>query len=187
MAATNINAPTGFKPITPNLTGGTYSIASGYATQINYGDPVRLSGTAGTSTSKYPGIIIGTTGNPVAGVFGGVSYVDAQGQPQQSLFWPANQVATDVKAIVYDDPREVFQIQMSAAFPVTNYYGKANFLSGTGINGVSGYTINSTGLGSGSDFLIQRAFNSDSNIIGSNYTIVEGIFVQNTNAYPYAI
>lgn len=187
MAQTNINAPFGFKPVSPNAVSHTYGIASGYATQINLYDPVRASGTASTSSSHYPGIVLGTTGNPIVGVFGGVSYNDAAGQPQRSLFWPANQVATSIKAIVYDDPNEVFMAQVSLAFAVTNYYGKANFVYGAGINGQSTSAVDSTNFSTGTDFLVQRAFDSITNIIGSNYAIVEGLFLKNANAYPFTL
>lgn len=183
MAATNINAPFGFQPIGPNKSSNAYSIASGYNTEIGLYSPVRASG---TGNGHLPGIVLGTTGNPIVGVFGGCTYNLPNGTQVRSLYWPANTTATNIIATVYDDPTQLYQAQMSGAFAITNYYSKANFLSGSDINGQSTYAVNSTGIGSGTDFLVQRALNMDSNLIG-NYTIVEGLFLQNANSYPFTL
>ena len=114
MAYPTISAPYGLKPV--NLIGGQVfagstrlmEIASGYATNIFYGDLVkRIS----------DGTIEKDTGTATAtpnGVFLGVSFTNAStGQVQQQQYYPASQaIATGTKifAVVADDPDTLFQV-----------------------------------------------------------------------------
>ena len=114
MAYPTISAPYGLKPV--NLIGGQVfagstrlmEIASGYATNIFYGDLVKRvsDGTVEKDT--------GTTTATPCGVFLGVSFTNAStGQVQQQQFYPASQaVATGTKifAVVADDPDTLFQV-----------------------------------------------------------------------------
>ena len=114
MAYPTISAPYGLKPV--NLIGGQVfagstrlmEIASGYATNIFYGDLVKRvsDGTIEKDT--------GTTTATPCGVFLGVSFTNAStGQVQQQQFYPASQaVATGTKifAVVADDPDTLFQV-----------------------------------------------------------------------------
>lgn len=105
----NTNAPSGFKPI-KHLTGGAirlseYSIASGYGTAIYSGDRVEMTGT-GTNVAKSAA---GNTDD--IGTFAGVMYVDSVGNQVFSKHWPASTTATDIRALVYDDPNIVFEVQ----------------------------------------------------------------------------
>ena len=114
MAYPTISAPYGLKPV--NLIGGQVfagstrlmEIASGYATNIFYGDLVKR---------VSDGTIEKDTGTATAtpnGVFLGVSFTNAStGQVQQQQFYPASQaVATGTKifAVVADDPDTLFQV-----------------------------------------------------------------------------
>jgi len=113
MAYPTVSAPYGLKPV--NLIGGQVfagstrlmQIASGYATNIFYGDLVkRISdGTIQKDTGT-------ATATPV-GVFLGVSFTNAStGQIQQQQYYPASQqIATGTKifAVVADDPDTLFQ------------------------------------------------------------------------------
>lgn len=105
----NVNAPSGLKPVR-HMTGGVirlneYSIASGYASNLFQGDPVEMTGTG-------KNIQLAAAGNADnLGVFWGCRYVNAQGEQQFSRYWPANTVATAIKAMVYDDPNIVFETQ----------------------------------------------------------------------------
>ena len=114
MAYPTVSAPYGLKPV--NLIGGQVfagstrlmEIASGYATNIFYGDLVKRvsDGTVEKDT--------GTTTATPYGVFLGVSFTNAStGQVQQQQFYPASQaVATGTKifAVVADDPDTLFQV-----------------------------------------------------------------------------
>ena len=114
MAYPTVSAPYGLKPV--NLIGGQVfagstrlmQIASGYATNIFYGDLVkRISdGTIEKDTGT-------TTATPV-GVFLGVQFTNGStGQVQQQQFYPASQSiksGTQIFAVVADDPDTLFQV-----------------------------------------------------------------------------
>jgi len=80
-----------------------YPIASGYATGIAKNDVVKLAADGS--------IQLAAAGNRFLGVFQGCSYVDAQGNVVYSKQWPASQVATDIKAMVIDDPMVSYIVQ----------------------------------------------------------------------------
>ena len=114
MAYPTVSAPYGLKPV--NLIGGQVfagatrlmEIASGYATNIFYGDLVkRISdGTIEKDT--------GTTTATPCGIFLGVSFTNSStGQVQQQQFYPASQAiksGTQIFAVVADDPDTLFQV-----------------------------------------------------------------------------
>jgi len=114
MAYPTVSAPYGLKPV--NLIGGQVfagatrqmQIASGYATNIFYGDLVKRVAT-GTIEKDT-----GTTTATPCGVFLGVSFTNSStGQVQQQQFYPASQaIATGTKifAVVADDPDTLFQV-----------------------------------------------------------------------------
>lgn len=105
----NTDAAFGLRPI--KLVGGgtvgrqsEYSIASGYSSNIFNGSPVKSTGTGRN-------IAIASAGDTMLGVFAGVSYKDSNGEIQYRQHWPASTVATEVKALVYDDPNILFEVQ----------------------------------------------------------------------------
>jgi hypothetical protein len=114
MAYPTISAPYGLKPV--NLIGGQVfagstrlmEIASGYATNIFYGDLVKR--IADGTIEKDTGTATATPN----GVFLGVSFTNqSTGQVQQQQFYPASQaIATGTKifAVVADDPDTLFQV-----------------------------------------------------------------------------
>jgi hypothetical protein len=114
MAYPTIAAPYGLKPV--NLVGGrSYAgstreipIASNYATAIFNGDVVQYTTdgtiiiTTVTSAAVVPGVI---------GVFVGCSYTDpVLGYKLFSQYYPGSIVATDIVAIVVDDPDCLFKV-----------------------------------------------------------------------------
>ena len=114
MAYPTVSAPYGLKPV--NLIGGQVfagstrlmQIASGYATNIFYGDLVQR--VAGGTIEKDTGT---TTATP-CGIFLGVSFTNAStGQIQQQQYYPASQQVksgTQIFAVVADDPDTLFQV-----------------------------------------------------------------------------
>ena len=119
MAYPTVSAPYGLKPV--NLIGGQVfagatrlmQIASGYATNIFYGDLVkRISdGTIEKDT--------GTTTATPTGIFLGVQFTNGStGQVQQQQFYPASQSiksGTQIFAVVADDPDTLFQVVSCSA------------------------------------------------------------------------
>ncbi len=127
MAYPTISAPYGLKPV--NLIGGQVfagstrlmEIASGYATNIFYGDLVKRVAT-GTIEKDT-----GTTTATPNGVFLDVSFTNAStGRVQQQQFYPASQaIATGTKifAVVADDPDTLFQVAVVSGTTVITGVG----------------------------------------------------------------
>jgi len=127
MAYPTVSAPYGLKPV--NLIGGQVfagstrlmQIASGYATNIFYGDLVkRISdGTIEKDT--------GTTTATPCGIFLGVSFTNSStGQVQQQQFYPASQAiksGTQIFAVVADDPDTLFQVAVVSGTTVITGVG----------------------------------------------------------------
>jgi hypothetical protein len=126
----NVDAAVGFVPIR-HSTGGEIrltelKIASGYNTALGAGDPVVAVGD-GTIAKAAAG-----TANSL-GVFCGCEYVDAQGNPVNSQYWPAGTVtkgAVAAKASVWRDPFIVYKIQCDT-LAATDEEAFADWDSGT--------------------------------------------------------
>lgn len=105
----NRTARFGFKPASHFSSGGVkamtreYTIDSGYATDIMKGDLVVMTTTEGQIEKGA------ANSSSFRGVFASVSYYDVDGEYHDDGRWPANQVATNIKALVYDDPRTIFE------------------------------------------------------------------------------
>jgi len=135
-----IATPYGFKP-QGNVISAAYNqktrlmkIASGYATNVFYGDallPVN-DGTVAKDT--------GTTTMTPIGIFLGCSYTNPTNlQKTFSQFWPASTVASDAVAYVFDDPEGIFQIQADGSIAQTALFANAAVVqtAGSTANGVS--------------------------------------------------
>lgn len=166
-------SPFGFllrKHPTGQSRANAYTIGTGYATAIGYGDPVALN-TDGT-------LNIGTAGSDVIGVFAGVQYTDATGKPTFSKNWPAGQVATNIIAYVYDDPDNVYEVQVGATgtgYVQTAIGAQANFViaAPTASTGQSNSYLNAT--------LIAAASQGNCRIVGFG---PDGIYDATTNPFP---
>ena len=113
----NSNTPYGLRPIR-HLTGGcirnsSYPIKSGLAQNIFSGDPVEI-----TTDAGYIQLANGDGDSPV-GVFAGCKFVDATGKPVFSPYWPTGQVATEIEALVYDDPDIIYAVQSDGTTATT--------------------------------------------------------------------
>jgi len=104
-----------------------YTIDASYNTAIGYGDAVILN-TNGTVTA-------GSATNDLLGVFAGVQYKDATGKPNFRKSWPgAVSGATDIVAWVYDDPDNVYEVQVAASgtgYVQTAIGDQADLVAGT--------------------------------------------------------
>ena len=144
MAATA--SPFGLKPT--NMIGGApynggairqYHVKANNSAAIFNGDLVVLS-SAGlpSAVSSTPSAIKdaheGAAGTPgIVGVMVGARYVDASGVQQFRLFLPANATTagfTEIRILVNDEPRQLYQIQGNAAL--------GTFNSGTDGSGFAG-------------------------------------------------
>ena len=179
----NVNAPFGLKPVRHqtggNIQSNAYPIASAYPTAIYTGDPVLMT-TDGTII-----IAIGTAGTPsttILGVFGGVRYTDAAGVSFLRPYCPAGTVATNIEAIVYDDPQIIFQIQSDASGVAAGDVGQlcdVEIVAGNPLTGVSRTNLDdSTGTATTAKHLrILRIVNNGVNEAGA-YAVVEVMFAE---------
>jgi len=165
----NKDAPAGFWPIR-HLTGGTvrqsiYTIATGYGTDIFKGDLVKLV-TGG-------GIELAANGNRYVGVFNGVKYVDAAGNVVYSKYWPASTAATEIEAMVYDDPLIVFGAQSAGSTVEADIGELTDHATATGstATGQSAAELNgSSGTGAAA-FRILGKIEAPDNAYGTNVNL----------------
>jgi hypothetical protein len=117
----NIDAARGLVPVRhqngAEITSNGYPIASGYATAIYAGDPVIMAAD-GTIQQALPASAANL------GVFAGVKYTLGSGEIKYSSYWPAGTVATNIEALVYDDPYIIFEIQSDATGAVAADVGQ---------------------------------------------------------------
>ena len=124
MAYPTVQAPNGLLPI--NLIGGQVfagatrqiPIASGYATSIFYGDPVKLVA-AGTLERDTPDAAM----TPV-GVFLGCSYTDPTFGKVFRQYYPASTTASDIVGIVCDDPDALFKVAVVSTGTTISYMNR---------------------------------------------------------------
>lgn len=137
-----VATPYGLRPV--NLIGGQvfagstrmFSIASGYNTNIGFGDIVATlaDGTIARAT--------GTTAvAAIIGVFMGCQYTD----PTTGYFvnrqgYPANTAASNIQAYICDDPDALFQIQADGSVPFTARGANAGIVN-TAANATTGNSL----------------------------------------------
>jgi len=166
MAYPTIDKPYGLKPI--NLIGGQVfagatrqiKIASGYATDIFYGDVVR---------TNDAGVIVKedgtTTITRVVGVLLGVQFTNpSTKQIQFQQFWPAGTVAADAVAFVADDPDQLFKVAAVSSGTTVAFYGRT--LVGNNVS------------------LVQ---NSGSTVTGNSAVAIDGTSANTTASLPIRI
>ena len=109
------SAPFGFRPSYHNsgqMRPKAYTIASTYAANIFSGDPVKLTDNGVVQLGTSDGTRTGTVdGISLLGIFAGCQYLDANGKPTISPFWPSGATGTEIVAWVYDDPETLFDVQ----------------------------------------------------------------------------
>jgi len=144
----NPSAPFGFRPWTHG-SGGTpgrlteYPLSTAYATALYYGDLVLLS--AGGDVN------IAAAGNQVVGVFAGVNYYAADGSVVYKKHWTAataEQTGSTIKALVYDDPQQLFLAQSAGSMTradVGQFCDVDTSSGGSASTGISGQQTSATG------------------------------------------
>lgn len=124
-----------------------YTILSTYAANIFKGDLVKIH-TDGT-------LNVGDGTSAALGVFAGCEYIDANGKPTASPYWPTGTTATSIKAYVYDDPQTVYKIGVTgnASGYVTAAIGQqanvADGGTGTTATGVSSASVSAALVAAG--------------------------------------
>ena len=159
MATTS--SPYGLAPV--NLLGGQpfagstrlYAIPSGYATAIQYGDPVVF-----TTTGSNRGTIArfntttsagtATASATILGVFVGVTYTDAVLGKTFRQNYTGGIVAADLQAYVVDDPDALFQVQANGSLGQVALGTNAALIQtnagSTGTNNISGVGLSASSV-----------------------------------------
>jgi hypothetical protein len=178
----NSNAPFGLRPLRhrtgANFVANQYAIASAYDTDIFMGDVVELVSTSNNIEKPAAGNVDNL------GVFAGCRYVNSSGKPVWGRYWPADTVASDIEAYVWDDPWIIFEAQADT-LAVTDIGALADINLGTGVaaTGISGAYID-VGAGTGTTgktFRIERlsrGTDQDQNNAVGAYAKVEVTFAE---------
>jgi len=124
MAYPSVDAPYGLLPI--NLIGGQVfagstrqiPIDSGSATAIFFGDVVKLNSDGTLSKDT------GTDAATPVGVFMGCSYTDATFGKTFRQYYPGDVVASDINAVVSDDPDALYKVAVTSSGTTVGYVNR---------------------------------------------------------------
>ena len=167
----NTDAPKGFWPLR-HLSGGSmartssYTIATGYATNIFKGDVVKLVAAGG--------IELAAAGNRFLGIFDGVQYTASDGSVVYKKYWPASTAATNIIAYVYDDPQMLFGVQSAGSTVAADVGNLGDHVAGTDstTTGISAHELNgSTGTGV-AGFRVLGLIEQPDNAYGTNVNLI---------------
>ena len=151
------------------LAGG---IASGYATAILKGQPVKYYASNGQ-------ILPVSSTEAFSGAFAGVEWTDTTGRRRVSNYWPANTsyITGSCVAYFYNDNNIVYEIQADGSMAQTticNEYNFPNLTAGSTTTGLSQCTLGAgtaQGTGQGQMRVVDLAPYAD-NAWGDAYTVV---------------
>ena len=146
------------------------TIASGYASDIYTGQPVKI---ALDGTLQAAGV-----GDSFIGVFAGCQYLPSGAQrPVVTPSWPANTNATQIVAYYTMDPSIVFEVQANGPVAQSNVGNQYNFGGISNSNGLgysTAYIDTATATSSGSaQVRVVAIANGIDNAPGDSYTVVQ--------------
>jgi|TARA_R110000744_G_scaffold351179_1_gene456968 hypothetical protein len=128
--------PTGAEPVNTLSASGSFSgkvrhikVASNYGTAIFYGDFVKLVAAGTVEKSAVTTAVVAGT----VGIFMGCSFTDpTTSQMTFSQHYPASTVASDIMALVCDDPKLLFLMQGDEAIAQTGLGNNVSAVSTAG-------------------------------------------------------
>lgn len=180
----NPNAPFGFRPWSHG-SGGVpsrlteYTLSTAYNTALYDGDLVKTDGGGN--------VVIAGAGDQVIGVFHGVKYIASDGSIVYRKNWVAStaeQSGSIIKALVYDDPQQLFLAQsvgsMTAA-DVGQFCNVDTSVAGSALTGVSGQQTSATG-GAETTFKIVRVISAKDGMPCRNGAGNPDFYATGTNA-----
>jgi len=176
----NINSPHGFIPVDKLTDGATtptrsYAVAADHASNIFIGDPIIALG-----SGNYD---VGAAASGIANAAVATGFTDANGMPL--LYLPALTAGYVLGVPVAE---QLFTIQASAGFVLTNINTTADYVAGAGSTstGISGFQLDSASFGGGEPTL--RIIGLDpatGNEFGTNAQVivqfVENIYASTTS------
>ena len=146
------------------------TIATGYASDIYTGMPVKMA-SDGTLQAA-------AAGDAFIGTFAGCEYLPSGAQrPVVSPSWPANAAATNIIAYYTMDPYIVYEIQANGPIAQTNIGNQFNFGGAANSNGLgysTAYLDTATVTTSGNaQMRVIGIANGIDNAVGDAYTVVQ--------------
>lgn len=171
---TNPNQAFGLRPI-GSLWGGSQigklrkvAVPAAYGTALYPGDPVIITGTAQADSQGSGDIlpIVALATAAGSNYISGVLVSRVVDQADQNVYLPAS---TGGYFLMDDSPDTLYEIQGSTTDAVTDVGNTASLVSGAGSTalGVSGWQLDSTTIGSGTQLTIQGFRQSDRNDLTS--------------------
>ena len=163
----NTDAARGLQIAGPLLSCRMYKMSAAYAQALYIGDPMALdaSGNAIIATAG--------TGNVIQGV--ALGFFTSEFVPLATVYHPSATAGSNF-VLLADDPRQLFVCQEDSTgnnLALTDIAGNLNLASGTGstVNGMSGWEIDSSDLGdatAGDQVRLINILRSPDNAIGTN-------------------
>ena len=129
-----------------------YTVKANYNTAIFQGDLV-----IPTSTGNIERFVYNTT-YAVVGVFNGCYYTDPTTQkPTWNNYYPGSVNASDITAVVVDDPDAVFLVDSDEAFTRAGLFANYSVTNTTGVTqtGISKVQLDTSTAGTATTFVIQ--------------------------------
>lgn len=182
----SVNAPFGLRPAySPNgvIRPTAYmAIASGLASNLFQNAPITITG--GKLAAASAG-----AGNRLAGTFQGVEYIDINGKPNYSTFWPSGTVTqggVDAKAYITLDPYMVYEIQANGSVPQTAVGSQAaiaNPTTGSTSTGLSATVLDTATISNSTanQLRIIGLTPGADNVFGDAFTVVQVQISQHVN------
>jgi hypothetical protein len=162
-----------------NSTGlSEYTIASAYAANIFTGDLVTMN--AGNLE-----VVTTIVDDKIVGVFAGCNYTQ-DGEPKYSKYWPSGTSASDIVALVHDDPAHTFIVQADAsvtAGDMNSFTFTVTLGAGSTFTGKSGMGLKASGRGDDGQLLPISVWKEPGNAAGDPSPKVEVIIKQHIDAY----
>ena len=187
--------PSGAEPVDTLSASGSFTgkvrhikIASGYGTDIFYGDFVKLVSTGTVEKAAVTTSVVAGT----VGIFVGCNYTDpTPKQPTYNQYFPASTAASDIVAYVVDDPDLLFQMQGDASIAQTglgNNVSAVNTAGSTSIgrsrNAVDASSIATTNT---LPLRIVDFVDGPSSTVGDSFTDVIVTYLPLSHAYETAL
>lgn len=122
-------------------------------------------------------IVVAAAGDVGIGIFQGCNYFDSKGQFIVSPNYDAPTSPTDIKALVLDDPRAVFEVLANADVTAANIGALYDFAYAAGslVSGISGVTLDIASLATTGKAFRMTGLSSR---VNDNPRVVKGIFVE---------
>ena len=150
------------------------TIASGYATTIFDGQPVRIA--PATSGGETEGTIVAAAvGARFIGTFCGVEWTDSDGRRRVSNRWASGTTGTDIVCYYTRDPSIVYEIQSNAALNVADIGKQYDFTAASGntTTGLSTQMLDVASAAANASFRLLGITPGPDNAWGDNFVIAQ--------------